>query len=97
VQVENIKKKFSFTKTSFLNLMLAIERTLQMYKQLKEYFELIEFQTFKKKFYENLNEEVWFWFVHNNSFLFHLAFFQIVGNKISATEALLEYFYLLNT
>lgn len=91
------KKMLSFSKTRFLSLMPAVERILQMFEPLKEYFGSIECPTILKDFFENPIGEVWFWFVHNNSSLFHQAILKIEGNKISATEASLEYFRLLNT
>lgn len=95
VEVE-YKKMLSFSKTRFLSLMPAVERILQMFEPLKVYFESTECPTILKEFFENPVGEVWFWFIHNNSSLFHQAILKIEGDKICATEASLEYFKLLN-
>ncbi|KAF0717745.1 protein FAM200B-like [Aphis craccivora] len=89
VEVE-YKKMLSFSKTRFLSLMPAVERILQMFEPLKVYFESTECPTILKEFFENPVGEVWFWFIHNNSLLFHQAILKIEGDKISATEASLD-------
>jgi len=43
----------SFSKTRFLSLMPAVERILQMFKPLKEYFDSVECPTILKDFFEN--------------------------------------------
>lgn len=91
------KKILSFSKTRFLNMMPAIERILQMYEPLKSYFQSIDnCPTIIKQFFNNPVSEVWMWFVHNVASQFHEGITNIEGNKVSATEAALEYFTLKN-
>ncbi|CAH1114743.1 unnamed protein product [Psylliodes chrysocephalus] len=48
--------------------------------------------TIIKQFFNNPVSEVWMWFVHNVASQFHEGITKIEGNKVSATEAALEYF-----
>lgn len=96
VEVE-YRKMLTFSKTRFLSLMPAVERILQMFKPLKEYFASVECPTILKEFFENPLGEIWFWFVHNTSFLFHQSILNIENDKICAIEASLEYFKLIDT
>lgn len=91
------KKILSFSKTRFLNMMPAIERILQMYEPLKFYFQSIDnCPTIIKQFFDNSVSEVWMWFVHNVASQFHQTITRIEGDKITATEAAVEYFSLKN-
>lgn len=89
------KKMLSFSKTRFLSLMPAVERIIKMYNPLRSYFlSLKNCPTILKQFFENPTGEIWMWFVHNVSSLFHQAILNVEGDKVCATEAALEYFSL---
>jgi len=84
----------SFSKIRFLSLLSAIERVLQMYKPLKQYFETIESPTILKFFFKNPLGDILLWFVYNNFSLFHQTILNVEGTKICATETELQYFKL---
>ncbi|KAF0712233.1 Reverse transcriptase domain-containing protein, partial [Aphis craccivora] len=47
--------------------------------------------------HEHFMFQIWFWFVHYNSSLFHQTILNVEGDTICATEAALEYFKLIDT
>lgn len=68
--------------------MPVIERVLQLYVPLKEYFLSIKkCPTVLKNFFENPSSEMWLIFVHSQSGTFHTAILKIEGQNVSAIEA----------
>jgi len=68
-----------------------------MLKALKEYIASVKCSIILKDFFENPLGENWYWFVHNNSYLFDQTFLNVEGDKICTTEAALVYLKLIDT
>lgn len=82
------QKLLGYSKTRWLALMPAVERVLQLFVPLKNYFLSIEkCPTVLKNFFECPTSDLWLLFVHSQSVTFHTAVLMIEGQNISAIEA----------
>lgn len=85
----------SYSNTRWLRLLPALERVLQMFEPLKQYFaKQPDPPVVLKSFFDNPDGELWLWFLHNVAGTFNEAVKKMEGDKISATEASKEYLTL---
>lgn len=86
------KQMLGYSKTRWLALMPAVERVLKMYQPLKNYFLSIQkCPAILKNFFENPSFELWLYFIHAQSKIFHQAVLKIEG-KYSFKNILLFLF-----
>jgi hypothetical protein len=85
----------SYSNTRWLRLQPALERVLQMFEPLKNYFSSQSNPpAVLKSFFEDPDGELWLWFLHNVSSMFNEVVKKMEGDKISATYAANEYLIL---
>lgn len=82
------QKLLGYSKTRWLALMPALERILKMFQPLKTYFLSIDkCPTILKTFFENPSSELWLYFLHAQTAIFHQAVLKIEGQNVSAIES----------
>lgn len=81
------KKLLGYSATRWLALRPAVERVLQIYPALKSYFASnSKSPTIIKNYFDNPETELWLYFLHNVSSMFHIAVLKIEGQDISIIE-----------
>ena len=73
--------------TRWLSLMPAVERILQMFDALKEFYSAEEkCPVVLKQFFENPCSELWLWFTHNQLALFNATILKMERSVSTAVE-----------
>ena len=76
-----------YTKTRWLALRPAVERILKLFKPLKTYFlSQDKCPSLLKQFFDDPFSEVWLYFVHSQSTVFHECTLKIESQKVSMME-----------
>lgn len=74
------------SRTRWLALLPAVERILQLFKPLKSYFLSNEKCPKIKNFFSNDQSELWIYFIHNQSSVFHTSIKKIEGEKTTIID-----------
>ena len=77
--------------TRWLSLFPAVERMLNLFDALKEFFKAeLRCPTFLANFFEDPRSELWLWFIHNQMSLFNTTLLTLQKEDATASEVAFE-------